>query len=67
MIGDWFYANDALKLGLVNRVVPPESLLDTAIELAEQVRLTHDLSINRQIIRPHKTSPSPNRFYFLEI
>lgn len=38
-LGEWFSAEDALRLGLVNRVVEPENLMETALDLADKVLL----------------------------
>lgn len=37
MLGKWFSAQDAHKMGLVNRVVPKDKLMETALDLADEV------------------------------
>jgi enoyl-CoA hydratase len=45
LTGDYVDAARALALGLVNRVVPPADVLDTAIELAERIAANGPLAI----------------------
>lgn len=37
MLGKWFSASDALKMGLVNRVVDKHELMQTALNIADEV------------------------------
>lgn len=45
LTGDTFDAHRALALGLVNRVVPPERVLDEAIDLAERIAANAPLAV----------------------
>ncbi len=50
MTGNYLDATTAEAWGLVNRVVPPEALLDTARSLARDM-LSCDLDASREILR----------------
>ena len=45
MTGEPISARRALELGLVNRVVPPDELIDAAVALAEQICANAPLSV----------------------
>ena len=45
LLGNWFDAQKAYEVGLVNRVVPREELMDTAIVWAEQIKKLAPLSL----------------------
>lgn len=47
LTGDSIDARRAYELGLINRVVPREALLDTAIELAERIAANAPLAVQR--------------------
>lgn len=46
-LGDWFSAQDAKEMGLVNRVVKQEALLSEAIKLAERLVVLHPFSLSQ--------------------
>jgi enoyl-CoA hydratase/carnithine racemase len=43
--GDWISAEEAHRIGLVNKVVPPEKLLDESIALAQRIAKRAPLAI----------------------
>lgn len=45
LTGDMIKAEEALRIGLVNRVAEPEQLLDTARELAKKIMANGPLSV----------------------
>ncbi len=45
--GDSIDARRAYELGLINRVVPREALLDSALELAERIAANAPLAVQR--------------------
>ena len=45
LTGDPFSAEDALKYGLVNSVVPPEALLDEAMKIADKIAANAPLAV----------------------
>jgi enoyl-CoA hydratase/carnithine racemase len=45
LLGDWFDAQKAYEVGLVNKVVPMAELMDTAIGWAEQIKKLAPLSL----------------------
>jgi len=50
-LGDWFSAEDAKAMGLVNRVVAPDQLLPTALEIADRLCKSHPAALkNAKII-----------------
>ena len=55
MLGDWFDANEAHRMGLVSEVHPPRALLPRAISLAETLASRHQqpLRLNKAIINSH--------------
>ena len=46
-LGDWFSAEDAKQMGLVNRVVAPEDLMPTALKIAERLCNAHPAALRR--------------------
>jgi enoyl-CoA hydratase/carnithine racemase len=44
-LGDWFSANEAKAMGLVNRVVAPEELVPTALGLADRLCKAHPAAL----------------------
>jgi enoyl-CoA hydratase len=53
LTGDLFGAARAVELGLINRAVAPEHVLDTAIELAEKIAANGPLAVaaTKQLVR----------------
>jgi enoyl-CoA hydratase len=47
LIGDSFDARQALEMGLLNYVVPPEELMDKALELAEKLAANGPLAVQK--------------------
>ncbi len=47
MIGGSFDARQALEMGLLNYVVPPEELMDKALELAEKLAANGPLAVRK--------------------
>lgn len=45
MTGDWISAEEALKLRLVNRVVPPDRLIKEALSIATKIKKSAPLSV----------------------
>jgi enoyl-CoA hydratase/carnithine racemase len=60
LTGDYIAADRALDLGLVNRVVPREIVLETAIDLAERISRNAPLAIQatKLLVRAANTDPS---------
>ena len=54
-LGDWFSAQDAKEMGLVNRVVKQDDLLTEAIKMAERLVVLHPyaLSQSKRIMNSH--------------
>ena len=46
-LGDWFSAQDAKDMGLVNKVVSPEDLMPTALKIADRLCSTHPAALRR--------------------
>eukprot|EP00946_MAST-07B_sp_MAST-7B-sp1_P002002 g2002.t1 len=46
-LGDWFSAQDAKEMGLVNRVVEPEELMPTALKIADRLCAQHPAALRR--------------------
>jgi enoyl-CoA hydratase len=44
-LGEWISAEEAHRIGIVNRVVPPEKLLEESIELAQRIAKRAPLAI----------------------
>ena len=67
--GRFFDAKEADRIGFVSRVVPPAELLDTAIELAEEMLLTKSplgLRLTKEGINKNMDAPSLEAAIFLE-
>jgi E-phenylitaconyl-CoA hydratase len=45
LVGDWFDADTAARWGLVNKVVAPEDLLPTALEMARRIAANGQLGV----------------------
>lgn len=60
--GEQIDAQEALRLGLVNRVVPPAELLSTASDLAERIAANAPLSLRRMKELSSKSLGSPVLF-----
>ena len=46
-LGDWFSAQDAKEMGLVNRVVAPEELMPTVLQMADRLCAQHPAALRR--------------------
>jgi enoyl-CoA hydratase/carnithine racemase len=62
LTGDFIDAHDALRMGLVNRVVPHEALLDRTYELAQSIR-SHDQAVVRRQVSLYRRT---NGFTFVD-
>lgn len=60
LTGDPITADEALHLGLVNRVVPPAEVMSAALELAERVAANGPLAVNatKRLVRTAATEPA---------
>lgn len=63
LTGDMVTAERAYELGLVNRVVAPEAVLDTALELAERIAANGPLGLaaTKELVRLAVTDPTAAR------
>lgn len=54
-LGDWFSGEDAMRLGLVNKVVPADKLIEEAIAMAEKLIVHHPAALShaKKIINSH--------------
>jgi enoyl-CoA hydratase/carnithine racemase len=63
LTGDLFDAERAHQLGLVNRVVPPDQVLDTALALAERIAANGPLGVSasKELVRLAASDPARAR------
>ena len=63
LTGELFDARRAYELGLVNRVVPPDQVLDTALALAERIAANGPLGVaaSKDLVRLAATDPAAAR------
>ena len=60
LTGDYIEAEEAVALGLVNKVVPPDQVLDAALELANKIAANGPLGVaaTKELVRMAASAPA---------